>query len=120
MYLLYEDGRVVCRVRLADSFCSRLLGLMFRKALPPGEGLLIKFPRYAGRGGVHSFFMRFPIDLYYLDETLKVVESARLEPWRVHIPRRRCSYVLEVSAGTLKLRAGERLTLAPAPRERGG
>ncbi|NOZ82767.1 MAG: DUF192 domain-containing protein [Euryarchaeota archaeon] len=118
MYLLQHNGSTVCRVRLADSFFSRLLGLMFRKRLPPGEGLLIKFPGYAKPGGVHSLFMRFALDLYYLDEELRVVEVARLKPWRLHIPRRRCSYVLEVSAGTLRLMPGDRLTLAPAPRGR--
>ncbi len=117
-YLL-SNGMEVCRVRVADTFRSRLLGLMFRRRLPPGEGLLIEFPGYGAKAGVHSMFMRFPLDLYYLDDTLRVVEVARLKPWRVHIPRRRCRYVLEVSAGTLGFMCGDVLTLTPAPREKG-
>ena len=62
-------------MRVASSFRERLLGLALR---PPGEPLLI--PRCRS---VHTFGMRYPLDLYWLDAdgNLVRVDSA-VPPWR--------------------------------------
>jgi len=66
------------KVRLADTFWSRLVGLLNRKNLSPGEGLLINPCR-----GVHTWFMRFPIDVVFLDRDLRVVGVVEnLTPYR--------------------------------------
>ncbi|TML60208.1 MAG: DUF192 domain-containing protein, partial [Actinobacteria bacterium] len=53
-------------------------GLLGRTSLPDGEGLLLK-----PCGSVHTFFMRFPIDVVFLDRELSVVAvSAEVAPWR--------------------------------------
>jgi uncharacterized membrane protein (UPF0127 family) len=89
-----DDGAPVCRARVARSFASRFLGLMGRKHLPPGRGLL--FP---GASSVHTHFMRFPIDVVFLDDALCVVSIAtRLRPWRF-ASAKGASSVLELAAG---------------------
>jgi uncharacterized protein len=55
------------RVRVADSYLSRLRGLLGRKGLDEGEGLLIVPSR-----GVHMFGMKFPLDVLLLDEDRRV------------------------------------------------
>jgi len=63
---------------VAEGFLSRAIGLIGRRSLPPGEGLLI--PRC---NCVHTLFMRFAIDVTFLDsrgEVVKRVENVR--PWR--------------------------------------
>ena len=50
-------------VEIAKNFFSRLRGLMFRQKLETGRGLLL-----APCDGVHMFFMRFAIDVVYLDK----------------------------------------------------
>jgi uncharacterized membrane protein (UPF0127 family) len=76
--LLRADGEVVARCRVARSFWSRLRGLLGRRGLPPGTGLL--FPRTAS---VHTHFMRFAIDVVFLDARGEVVALApELRPWR--------------------------------------
>ena len=93
--IAHTDGRVVCaRARVADSFGSRLRGLLGTSALPPGEGLLI--PRTSS---VHTHFMRFPIDVVFRDDRGRVVSIAReLRPWRF-AGRRGAADVIELAAG---------------------
>ena len=70
-------GRPV-RVVRADGFARRMLGLMFRRDMPEGEALLI--PRCPA---VHTFFMRFALDLVFLDAAGRPVKTVRgVKPWR--------------------------------------
>ncbi len=89
--------RRVCVAEAAESFFSRLRGLMFRSALAPGSGLLIKF--FFRDASVHSLFMRFTIDMVFLDESKRVVEITTLKPWRIYNPKQRSAYVLELNEG---------------------
>jgi uncharacterized membrane protein (UPF0127 family) len=87
--------RVVCeRGFVADRALPRMRGLLGRSHLPEGEGLLLE-PAYA----IHTAFMRFPIDVVFLDShmrVMKVVDS--LPPWRTAGAHQAFS-VLELSAG---------------------
>jgi uncharacterized membrane protein (UPF0127 family) len=93
--LLDERGHVVCeRCVPAKSLWARTRGLLGRKGLPPGEGLLI--PRTSS---IHTFFMRFPIDVVFLDRGLAVRSIARgVRPFRIVI-RVGSKSVLELAAG---------------------
>ena len=69
-------------------------GLLGRSSLPSGEGLLLK-----PAGSVHTFFMRFPIDVVFLDRDRKVVGVRHgLRPWRVAGARHAVA-ALELPAG---------------------
>jgi uncharacterized membrane protein (UPF0127 family) len=108
--LIASDGRVVCeRCGVADTFLSRLRGLLGRRELPRGEGLLI-----SPTSSVHTFFMRFAIDVVFLDKSLRVVGvSAHVRPWKL-AGRRGARKVLELSAGESEeraIRVGEQLRL---------
>ena len=89
------DGAVVCeRCTLADSPLTRLRGLLGRDGLDRGEGLLLR-----PASSIHTFFMRFPIDVVFLDRALVVVAVAdRIEPWRA-ASQRGAKAVLELPAG---------------------
>ena len=64
-------------IELADNFFKRLRGLMFRRRLEAGHGLLL-----APCDGVHMLFMRFSIDVIYLDKDLCIKKIVRdLTPW---------------------------------------
>jgi uncharacterized membrane protein (UPF0127 family) len=106
-------GRVVCaRCTIAATPLARARGLLGRNELPPGEGLLIR-PGFS----IHTLFMRFPIDVVFLDRSGSVVDVVgRLRPWRA-ATRLRARAVLELAAGEaerVSLRAGERLETAEA------
>jgi len=109
--LVREDGFVVCqRCVVADSALTRMKGLLGRKRLDDGEGLLIK-----PAGSIHMFFMRFPIDAVFLDRGLRVVKIVPdLKPWRMAAARG-AKVVLEIAAGEAArrgLETGQLLTLA--------
>src|SRR5947208_16767060 len=89
------DGAVVCeRCEIPESAFGRMRGLLGRDGLEPGGGMLIdRAP------SVHMFFMRFPIDVLFLDRDRKVVRIVeRLRPWRI-AGSRRAAAALELPAG---------------------
>jgi uncharacterized protein len=88
---------VADRVGVASTHTSRAIGLLARTGLEPGEALWIVPSR-----GVHTLGMRFPIDVIALDEGGTVVDCVSdLKPWRIRLPRRGTTGVLELAAGTL-------------------
>ncbi|TMK66941.1 MAG: DUF192 domain-containing protein [Actinobacteria bacterium] len=103
-----ENGRTVCeRCVLADTALTRMRGLLGRRDLPSGEGILLR-----PASSVHTAFMRFPIDAVFLDREGRVLKIARgLRPWKTAAGRR-AKAVLELSAGEAERRGielGERL-----------
>jgi uncharacterized membrane protein (UPF0127 family) len=84
-------------VEVAETVWEKTVGLLGRNCLEPEGGMLLR-----GCSSIHMWFMRFPLDLVYLDhrcEVLRVVEG--LKPWRVSF----CfgaSAVLELAAGSAK------------------
>ncbi len=70
-------GAPFLKVIIADSFLTRLAGLMFRKKLPPETGLLL-----APCNSVHMCCMLFSIDVVYLDKDYKILKVVKnLRPW---------------------------------------
>jgi len=67
------------QAKIADSFFKRLIGLMFKKGLSKEEALVFfKAP------SIHTFFMRFPIDILFLDREGKVLRIVKkVNPYRV-------------------------------------
>jgi uncharacterized membrane protein (UPF0127 family) len=86
------------RVGVAASRAERAVGLLTRSGLDPGEALWIVPSR-----GVHTWGMRFTIDVLALDEDGTVVDAvSNLRPWRMRLPRRGTAGVLELPAGTVE------------------
>jgi uncharacterized membrane protein (UPF0127 family) len=97
----------VCqRCAVADGPLTRMRGLLGRSKLGADEGLLLK-----PGGSVHTFFMRFPIDVVFIDRDGQVTRVVRdLAPWRV-AGSRRARAVLELPAGSCA-----RVEIAPGTR----
>ena len=92
------------RVGTAATRRARAIGLLRHNALPKGEGLWIVPSR-----GVHTFGMRFAIDVVALDDRGRIIDLvANMRPWRLRLPRPGCLGVLELPAGTIAL-SGTRL-----------
>jgi uncharacterized membrane protein (UPF0127 family) len=86
------------RVGVAATRASRAVGLLARSGLEPGEALWIVPSR-----GVHTWGMRFTIDVVALDQSGKVIDCvSNLRPWRMRLPRAGTAGVLELPAGTLE------------------
>ncbi|KRQ85779.1 hypothetical protein ABG79_02445 [Caloramator mitchellensis] len=69
VYKLLRNGEKLCNVFVAESFKDRFLGYMFRKK-PHHEAILFK-PCYS----IHTFFMKFEIDVLFLDGDMNVIKK---------------------------------------------
>ena len=103
-----EDGAVICeRCTVAATPLRRMKGLLGRSGLARDEGVLLR-----PASSIHTLFMRFPIDVVFLDRDLVVRKVASdVKPWRLVFARRTRS-VLELAAGEAARRgveAGQRL-----------
>lgn len=103
-----QNGDVICNnMMVASDLYLRLKGLMFSEELPGCDGFLIK-----PCNSIHTFFMRYSLDLVFLDNNFKIVKVFYdLSPWRMTWVYFRSHQVLEMKAGTLKknLNPGETL-----------
>lgn len=102
---LVREGEVLASLEVAASFTTRLRGVIGRSELD-GAVLL------RGARSVHTFGVRFPIDVAFCDRDLAVVETMTIRPNRVCRPRWRARAVLEAEAGAFerwRLRAGDQL-----------
>ena len=89
---------VAGHAELANTFCTRLVGLLGRDALAPGSGLVLQ-----PSGLIHTAFMRFPIDVIFLDGRRRVVATAaHLQPFRIAWGGWRARMAVELPAGTLE------------------
>jgi uncharacterized membrane protein (UPF0127 family) len=85
------------RCHFANTVLKRMIGLLNRRKFVDGEGLL--FDRCYG---VHTFGMRFPIDVLFLDKDLHVIRAVKaLPPYRTSVVRK-AVYVLELPVGALE------------------
>lgn len=90
-------------IERADTSKARRVGLLKRSGLGKGEGLWI-----LPCEGIHTFFMRFDIDVLFLDKHKRVVKTVeRMRPWRMSL-RLRGRSVLELPAGVIAETGTER------------
>ena len=83
---------------IAETFAERSKGLIGRRGLAPGTGMLI-----TKCNCIHTFFMRFAIDATFLDNSGKVVKVVRgIRPWRPWVwGGWRATSVLETAAAEM-------------------
>jgi uncharacterized membrane protein (UPF0127 family) len=109
---LTRASEVAARVRRADRAWSRMVGLLGRRSLAEDEGLLL-----TPCTSIHTFFMRFPIDILYLDREHTVVKAVKdLRPFRVSACLRGAHSILELPVGAIEAsgtQVGDSLTLVP-------
>lgn len=102
---------VVQNLHVADRFWSRFRGLQCRRSFPVGSGLLL-----VPCSSIHTFFMRFPIDVAFLDDQGVVVAvRSNLKPWRVVLPVAGAHAALEMAASSGSMNVGEVLELEVVP-----
>ncbi len=106
-----RDTLLASSLEVADTSSSRNQGLLGRNSLVPGEGLWI-----VPCQSVHTLFMRFPIDLVYIDSKKRVKKvRSSVGPGRISICLTAKS-VLELPAGTIErtqTRPGDSLVIEP-------
>lgn len=93
-----QDIIIVKNCMIANTFFKRFKGLMGKKTLDKGDGLYIY-----KCNSIHMFFMRFPIDVIFLDKNKAIVHLIEnFKPWRLTLPVKFAMDTLELPAGTIK------------------
>lgn len=106
---LVRDGHVLAAVETAASTAGRMRGLLGRDGI---DGVLVLAPCR----NVHTFGMRFPIDVAFCDRGGVVLKTRTLRPRRVSPYVHRAAMALEAEAGSFarwNLRPGDRVELRP-------
>ncbi|KNY29125.1 DUF192 domain-containing protein [Pseudobacteroides cellulosolvens] len=84
---------------VADNFKSRFIGLMSRSQLSPGDGLLL-----TKCNSIHMCFMKFALDIVFIDESNKVVHLIKgIPPWKVSGIVKSAKNTVELPVGTVEL-----------------
>ena len=110
MAWLVRDGEVLASLEVAESLRDRSRGLLGRDGV---EGAILLRPARS----VHTFGMRFPIDVAFCDDDLRVLRVRTLRPNRITLPVLRARAVVEAEAGLMRrweLRPGDGLEVRGA------
>jgi uncharacterized protein len=92
-----KNGMVAEKVKIANTAIDRMIGLMFSSDLSGFDGLLI-----SPTNSIHTFFMRYELDIIFLNKENKVVKIIRnMKPWRMTRMYFKAVKVLEMKGGTL-------------------
>jgi uncharacterized protein len=95
---LTKQTWLATKVRKADNFLTRLIGLLKRKHLGPEEALWLMPSK-----GIHTIGMKFPIDVLFLNRAHQVLGlMSGMLPYRVSAVHLRGYSVLELPNGTIK------------------
>lgn len=104
------QGVLARRAAWHGSMWHRFRGLMLRRALPEGEGIVL-----IPCNSVHMALMRFAIDVLYLDRENTVVKTVHsLRPYRISLGGRRAHAAIELPVGTLmrtQVERGDRIRM---------
>ena len=92
------------KIKYADNYFKRLIGLMFKKDIDYGLLFILKYG-----SGIHTCFMRFNIDVYFLDENKIIYDKITLKPWKYYKPSENAKYILETKENFLKLNIGDKI-----------
>ena len=105
MILNKTTGEVInIKIVYADDFYKRFKGLMGKKDID----FALLFRNFMD-SSIHTSFMRFTIDVYFLDENKVIFEKATLTPWDFYKPQKQAKYILETKKDNLKLKIGDEL-----------
>ena len=98
--MLYNETKkimIVDDLKIAKTFKERFWGLMFKRRMAGNEGLMI-----LGCNAIHTCFMRFAIDVVFMDINHKVIGiKEKIKPWRQSGFVRKAYIALELPEGTV-------------------
>lgn len=93
-----KDTLIAENLSIAETLPKRIVGLLGRKEFKKGEALLIKPCQQ-----IHTFFMRFSIDLLFLDKENRIIKTIKdFPPWRISRIYPKAKSCLELPSGTIE------------------
>lgn len=94
-----KTGKIIAaNLEMKDSYLGRLIGLLGKKGLKEGQGIVLK-----PCSQIHTCFMRFAIDVVFISKDLKVLKIIKnMGAWHFSPIVLKSLYTLEVAAGAIK------------------
>ncbi|MBR4508900.1 MAG: DUF192 domain-containing protein [Elusimicrobiaceae bacterium] len=94
-----KTGKIIAdNLEMKDSYLGRLIGLLGKKGLKKGQGIVLK-----PCSQIHTCFMRFAIDVVFISKDLKVLKIIKnMGAWHFSPIVLKSLYTLEVAAGAIK------------------
>lgn len=92
------------KIIYADTFLKRFMGLMGKKDFND----CLVFTNLVD-SSIHTFFMRFTIDVYFINENKIIFDKVSLKPWRFYKPEKQAKYILETQKDKLGLKIGDKI-----------
>lgn len=96
------NERIDIKIKCANNFFKRFKGLMGKKDID----FAVLFYNLKD-SSVHTHFMKFDIDVYFLDKNKVIFEKASLKPWKFYKPKKQAHFILETKKDKLKLKIGD-------------
>ena len=110
---LTRGTTLASQARHANTFWTRMKGLLGTSGLEPDTGLVIE-----PCNSVHMFWMKYALDVVFADRDGQVLGAVReLRPWRLSSMYRGARYAIELPVGVIdasQTELGDRLSLEPA------
>ena len=97
IYNSTQNNLIADEVKVAKTFIKKTFGLILRNDISEADGLIIK-----PCNSIHTFFMRFPIDVLFVDRKNKIIAlHENVKPWRILPIHFNSSYVIEIKSGQI-------------------
>lgn len=96
MLYINEKNCLTLKIKVAKSFISKALGLMFKSKFDYALIFYLEKQKQF-RNSIHMLFVFTPILAIFLDNEKKVVDKKILKPFCLHYtPKKPCSYLIEM------------------------
>jgi|GEM_PF-3337128 len=94
---LYKNNKKLTKVKIANTYFSRLIGLMFKNKIDYPLVFDNSKLEYCNKfdSSIHSYFMKLEISIVFVGENDEVFEIINLKPWKFHMPSKGAKYVIE-------------------------
>ena len=103
-----KNIRLKGKIKLCGTFLSRIKGLMFEKR-KIGAILIFNRPTYGL--SIHTWFCKYPLDIYFINERNKVVKIFKnVKPWSFIFCNKKTKWVLELSSNIWNIEKGDELS----------
>ena len=112
MKLIVNKKILADNVIVYDNFFMKFFGLRFSKKLKNEAILFVNKKESRLNSIVDMFFVKFPLDVLWLDKNMKVVDKATLRTYTFRIPKRKAMYIVEIESGkTKEIRTGDKIKI---------
>lgn len=99
--LKYNSLEIAKNIEICRTLTSQMSGLMFRSHIPSNYAMIFVMKKPSSVG-IHMLFMRFPIDVIFLNEEKKIIRLSHLKPWTGHSSMKNVRYVIETNPGAIE------------------